>query len=196
VWLPRRAANSSHPAWKSWKSAGLFASCSWEPAPQDQAGAEVITLPFLDTLNLLAERHFQSQWEDGRYINLLRDKVAYTTLTLFNRRIGAIAQPLLHDRPCGLGHDSLYYLQKHAFTIRHGGETSENLLKVYYLKERYPDVRLIINVNPIFCCPGLISEAIYKKVEKEIGIPIVSITYDGTQADKNKVLNPYLYFLK
>jgi transposase len=41
----------------------------------------------------------------------------------------------------------------------------------------------------------LISEAIYKKVEKEIGIPIVSITYDGTQADKNRVLNPYLYFL-
>jgi hypothetical protein len=42
----------------------------------------------------------------------------------------------------------------------------------------------------------LISEAIYKNVEKEIGIPIVSITYDGTQADKNKVVNPYLYFLQ
>ena len=63
-------------------------------------------------------------------------------------------------------------------------------------KEKYPDLKLIINVYPIFCCPGLLSEAIYKKVEKEIGIPIVSITYDGTQADKNKVLNPYLYFLR
>jgi len=52
----------------------------------EKAGAEVITLPFLDSLNLLAEKHFQTQWEDGRYINLLRDKVAYTTLTLFNRK--------------------------------------------------------------------------------------------------------------
>jgi hypothetical protein len=57
-------------------------------------------------------------------------------------------------------------------------------------------LKLIINVYPIFCCPGLISEAIYKKVEKEIGLSIVSIAYDGTQADKNKVLNPYLHFLK
>jgi hypothetical protein len=65
------------------------------------------------------------------------------------------------------------------------------------VKENYPDLRLIINVNPIFWCPGLISEAIYKKVDKDIEVPIVSITYDGTQADKNKnrILNPYLHFL-
>ncbi|MBI5186162.1 MAG: hypothetical protein HZA01_10620 [Nitrospinae bacterium] len=55
-------------------------------------------------------------------------------------------------------------------------------------------MKFIINVNPIFCCPGLISEALYKKLEKEIGIPIVSITYDGTRADKNKALKPYLHF--
>ncbi|MGA1796237.1 MAG: acyl-CoA dehydratase activase [bacterium] len=162
----------------------------------ERAGTEVITVPFLDTLGLLAEKHFQTQWEDGRYIHLLRDKVAFTTLSVFSRKLNAIAQPVLHDRPSGPGRDPLEYLQKHFFSIRHGGETSENLLKVYYLKDNYPDLKLIINVNPIFCCPGLISEAIYKKVEKEIGIPIVSITYDGTQADKNRVLNPYLYFLK
>jgi predicted CoA-substrate-specific enzyme activase len=162
----------------------------------EKKGAEVITLPFLDALNLLKERHFQTQWEDGRYIHLLRDKVAYNMLNVFNRKLNAFAKPILNDRFFGPGHDPLDYLQKHFLTIRHGGETSENFLKVYYLKEKYPDLKLIINVNPIFCCPGLISEAIYKKVEKEIGIPIVSITYDGTQADKNKVLNPYLYFLK
>jgi hypothetical protein len=52
------------------------------------------------------------------------------------------------------------------------------------------------NVNPIFCCPGLISEAIYKKVEVDIDVPIISIMYDGTKADKNKVLKPYLHYLK
>lgn len=161
----------------------------------EKAGAEVVTLPFIDTINLLVEIHFQNQWEHGRYIHLLRDKVAYNMLMVFSRKLNEIALPVLTDRPCGLSHDPVYYLQKHFFTIRHGGETCENLLKVYYLKENYPEMKLIINVNPIFCCPGLISEAIYRKVEKETGIPIVSITYDGTRTDKNKVLNPYLYFI-
>jgi predicted nucleotide-binding protein (sugar kinase/HSP70/actin superfamily) len=162
----------------------------------EKAGAEVITVPFLDTLNLLKKKHFQIQWEDGRYIHLLRDKVVYNMLTIFWRKLNAIAEPILNVRSCGADCAPLDYLQKHFFSIRHGGETSENLLKVYFMSDNYPELKLIINVNPIFCCPGLISEAIYKKVEKEIGISIVSITYDGTQEDKNKVLNPYLYFLK
>ena len=162
----------------------------------EKTGAEAVTVPFIDTLNLLAGIHFQTQWQFGRYFNLLKDTVAHNMLKAFNKRLNAIVTPVIGNRSGGLKHGPLYYLEKHFFTIRHGGETSENLLKVYYLKEHYPDLKLIINVNPIFCCPGLISEAIYKSVEKEIGIPIVSITYDGTQADKNSVLNPYLYFLK
>ena len=53
-------------------------------------------------------------------------------------------------------------------------------------------MKFIVHVYPLFCCPGLISEAIYKKVEKDLAIPIVSIAYDGTQADKNRILEPYL----
>jgi predicted nucleotide-binding protein (sugar kinase/HSP70/actin superfamily) len=162
----------------------------------EKSGAEVVTVPFIDTLNLVVEMHFKNQWQDGRYINLLKDKVAFNIIQVFNRKFKLIIKPIIPHSFNGLRHDPAYYLKKHFLTIKHIGETSENLLKVYYLKENYPDLRLIINVNPIFCCPGLISEAIYKKVEKEIGIPIISITYDGTKTDKNKVLNPYLYFLK
>ncbi len=162
----------------------------------EKNGAEAVTIPFIDTLKLLAQIHFQTQWQYGRYVNLLKDKVAYNMLNAFTRKLNVIAKPLIDNRFGGLEHEPLDYLKKYFFTIRHGGETTENLLKVYFLKENYPDLKLIINVYPIYCCPGLVSDAIYKKVEKEIGIPIVSITYDGTQADKNKVLNPYLYFLK
>jgi predicted nucleotide-binding protein (sugar kinase/HSP70/actin superfamily) len=161
----------------------------------EEIGAEAVTVPFIDTVSLQVDLYFKTQWQNGRYLNLLRDKVAYNMLTAFSKKLNAIASPILHNGSSGLAHDPLSYLQKHSLTIRHAGETSENLLKVYYLKENYPDLRLIINAYPIFCCPGLISEAMYKNVEKEIGVPIVSITYDGTQADKNKVLNPYLYFL-
>jgi predicted nucleotide-binding protein (sugar kinase/HSP70/actin superfamily) len=162
----------------------------------EKAGAEAVTVPFIDTLDLLVAIHLESQKYNGRYINLLRDKTAYHMLKVFNRKLHAIAQPIISDQFIGFDKNITGYLHKHSFTVKHGGETSENLLKVYYLMENYPELKLIVNVNPIFCCPGLISEAIYKKVEKDIGIPIISITYDGTLTDKNKILNPYLYFMK
>ena len=158
----------------------------------EQAGAEAVTLPFIDTVSLLSESHFQSQWLEGSYMDLLRDKVFYNTLNLLSRNLTQLARPFLKDDSCGLRQDSITYLQRHFFSMRHGGETSENLLKVYYLYENYPDLRFIIHVYPLFCCPGLVSEAVYRKVEKDLGIPIVSIAYDGTQADKNRVLKPYL----
>ncbi|MGA1874125.1 MAG: acyl-CoA dehydratase activase [bacterium] len=161
----------------------------------EKAGAEVVTVPFLDGIGLFMQIHFQTQWEDGRYIHLLKDKVSYNMLSVFSRKLSTLAEPILDGHSFGPVRDPMEYLTRHFLSIRHEGETSENLLKVYYLREKYPGLRLMINVNPIFCCPGLISEAIYKKVEKEIGLPIVSITYDGTRKDKNRILNPYLYFL-
>jgi predicted nucleotide-binding protein (sugar kinase/HSP70/actin superfamily) len=161
----------------------------------ERAGAEAVTIPFIDTVGLLASTHFKSLWVDGSYVGLLRDKALYNTFSLFGRNLIKIARPLVKDQECALKHDPVTYLQRHCLSIRHGGETSENLLKVYYLYENYPDLKFIVHVYPLFCCPGLISEAIYKKVEKNLGIPIVSIAYDGTTTDKNKALEPYLHFL-
>ncbi len=115
--------------------------------------------------------------------------------SVFNKRLCAIAKPILNMEMSGLQKDSPAYLNNYGLTLAHGGEKSENLLKVFYLYENYPDLKIIINVNPLFCCPGLVSEAIYKKVEKDIETPIVSIPYDGTQTDKNKSLRPYLHFI-
>ncbi|MBI5375748.1 MAG: hypothetical protein HZA77_09945 [Candidatus Schekmanbacteria bacterium] len=162
----------------------------------EKAGAEAVTVPLVDSINLVVGNHFKIQWTRGWYFELLRDKVAYNTLQLFSKKIISIAAPILQNGTCQLKRDPLEYLIKYGFNVRHGGETAENLLKAYYLYENCSDLKFIVNVNPIFCCPGLISEAIYKKVEKDIGIPIVSITYDGTTSDKNRVLRPYLHFLK
>jgi hypothetical protein len=54
---------------------------------------------------------------------------------------------------------------------------------------------MFVHVNPIFCCPGLVSESLFRAVEKDIGISIISITYDDTTARKNEVLAPYLHYI-
>ena len=112
------------------------------------------------------------------------------------RKYYKIAECVLKD-PFPVLNDKLFEkLDQYNLTLDHDGETVQNVLKVYALLEHYPDLSLFIHVNPIFCCPGLVSESIFKKVEKEIGIPIVSVTYDGTTAQRNHILAPYIHYLR
>ena len=63
----------------------------------ERAGAEAVTIPFIDTMGLLATTYFKSQWLDGSYLGLLRDKALYGALSLFGRKLTKIARPLLKD---------------------------------------------------------------------------------------------------
>jgi hypothetical protein len=65
---------------------------------------------------------------------------------------------------------------------------------VYYIKKYYPDISLFVQTSPAFCCPSLITEAMSRKIEKNTGVPIVSITYDGIGGSKNDVIIPYIKF--
>ena len=64
----------------------------------ERAGAEAVTIPFIDTMDLLVTTYFRSQWLDGSYLGLLRDKALYGTLSLFGRKLTRIARPLLQGR--------------------------------------------------------------------------------------------------
>jgi hypothetical protein len=70
----------------------------------------------------------------------------------------------------------------------------ENILKIFYIKRYYPDVSLFVQTSPAFCCPSLITEAMAKEIENKTGVPVVSITYDGTGGNKNEAIIPYLKF--
>ncbi len=81
-----------------------------------------------------------------------------------------------------------------AFGMRsdHMGESFENLLKIHHLAQVYPDLALFVQASPGFCCPSLVTEAMARTIERLTGIPVVSITYDGTGQYKNDVIAPYL----
>ena len=74
------------------------------------------------------------------------------------------------------------------------GDTIENILKIFYLKKYHPHIALFVQTSPAFCCPALITEAMTREIEHQTGIPIVSITYDGTGGAKNKIIIPYLKY--
>jgi hypothetical protein len=81
-------------------------------------------------------------------------------------------------------------------TPRHTGESMDNLLKIFHLLDRHPDLALFVQTNPAFCCPGLVTEAMAAQIERVTGVPMVSITYDGTSSPKNDLVAPYLRYAR
>jgi hypothetical protein len=74
------------------------------------------------------------------------------------------------------------------------GESYENALKIMHLINRHPDIALFVQTSPAFCCPALVTEALGDAIERIVGVPIVTVTYDGTEGDKNAIVMPYIKF--
>jgi len=161
----------------------------------EKYGAEVVTTPYTYVLRMLTFKHTQLLKNDGRYFTLMRDKLFLDVLEKFENRFFQIANEILHEEFPRFDETVYDSLKKYKLSFKHGGETSQNILKVYSLLNHYPDLAMIIHVNPIFCCPGLVSESMFEKLEKDVGIPIVSIIYDGTTSKRNEVLAPYLHYI-
>ncbi len=83
----------------------------------------------------------------------------------------------------------------HEYGIRHHiiGETTISVSRMlYYIKHRLVDA--VVHVNPIFCCPGVVSSSIFRKIQEDYSIPIIDLFYDGTNKP-NKLIVPHMYYL-
>ena len=78
--------------------------------------------------------------------------------------------------------------------LEHGGESWENVLKIFHILKVHPDISLFVQTNPAFCCPALITEAQDRDIERITGVPIVTLTYDGTGTPINDRIIPYLKY--
>lgn len=158
-------------------------------------GAEVVATPFTYILRMQAVKHHYNLKEEKHYLLMLRDKLLVEVLEKFERRFFQIANEIIQEE-FPVFNDSLFQnLSRYNLSLRHGGETAQNVMKIFSLLHHYPHLKLLVHINPIFCCPGLVSESLFKKIEQDIGIPIVSIIYDGTTTRRNEVLTPYLHYI-
>jgi predicted nucleotide-binding protein (sugar kinase/HSP70/actin superfamily) len=164
-------------------------------AELENYGAEVVTVPFTYVVRLILDRDIRHLWQDGRYLSLVGNKVLAEVLETAERRFYQAARDILHEDFPTFDAAIFGYLKKYHVSLGHGGETAQNILKIFSLLRHYPDIALFIHVNPLFCCPALVSEALFKAIEKDIGIPIVSLIYDGTTAQRNEILAPYLHYI-
>jgi predicted nucleotide-binding protein (sugar kinase/HSP70/actin superfamily) len=71
------------------------------------------------------------------------------------------------------------------------GEMVLNVGKAIYLAKKGADG--IIDISPFTCMNGIVSEAVYPKVSRDLGgIPIRNFYFDGTQSDLDRDLGVYI----
>jgi predicted nucleotide-binding protein (sugar kinase/HSP70/actin superfamily) len=160
----------------------------------EQQGGEVITTPYSSFVQMIAKPYLRKWFIEGHYFNVLSSKAFYATATRLERTYYAYFNQILKEPPQAYDESPQKILSQYNLRIEHSGESMENILKVFYIKRHHPDVSLFVQTSPAFCCPSLITEAMAKEIEQKTGVPVVSITYDGTGGNKNEAIIPYLKF--
>ncbi|MGC9325546.1 MAG: acyl-CoA dehydratase activase [Desulfomonilia bacterium] len=160
----------------------------------EEHGGEVVTTPYSAYMKMIAQPYFRKWMGEGKYIFSLSSRAFLSTLKQFEKRYAVYFESLLGECGHDYGDDVSEILGNFAMIPEHSGESMDNILKTHYIRKYYPDVSLFIQTSPAFCCPALVTEAMARSIEEYTGVPVVSITYDGTCSNKNRVIIPYLYY--
>ncbi|MBW1988529.1 MAG: CoA activase [Deltaproteobacteria bacterium] len=157
----------------------------------EAAGGEAVPLAYSDYLKMASTACFSRWLREGQFKTVLsyRAILALVSLAehLYGRHFKALGANRL-ERPVAL--DKV--LSTYRMRREHAGESLENLIKVHTLVQNDPGIRLFVQASPAFCCPSLVTEAMGADIQKRLGVPVVTITYDGTRAPKNEAIVPYL----
>ncbi len=156
-------------------------------------GGEVVTTPYTEYARVIGRPYLRKWLREGLYKEVVmsapfvfgQDLLELGYRKEFARVLGH--RPVV--KPQGPQED---ILARFHVSMHHTGESFDNLLKIFHLLERYPDLSLFVQTNPAFCCPSLVTEAMAGEIERETGVPVVTVTYDGTASPKNDVVVPYL----
>jgi predicted CoA-substrate-specific enzyme activase len=160
----------------------------------EDAGGEVIITPYNEYAKLISSALFKRWTKELKLPEVVLFKSLLSAMEALEGRyynkLGKYIGKQISSRNPLAEHE----LAQFNIRIEQEGESYENILKIFHIMREYPDVSLFIQTNPAFCCPSLVTEAMGDEIESITGVPVVSITYDGTETPKNDVIIPYLKF--
>jgi predicted CoA-substrate-specific enzyme activase len=158
----------------------------------EDAGGEAITTPYTDYVRLIAESYFH-KWElDGERLKSWGYRSLWHFVDGLGGRCRAWFDHLLDPEPQVPEEDSESFVRRFGLRTEHAGESFDNLLKIFHLTRAHPELALFVQASPAFCCPSMVTEAMAREIERATGVPVVSITYDGTGQYRNDLIVPYI----
>jgi len=157
-------------------------------------GGEAITTPYSNYGKMIASSYFRKWFNEGKYLDVLSYRTLLVTMTQMEKAYFRIFNRVLGEEEHEYTDNPEEILAQYNISVENTGESMDNILKIHYLRKHYPDIALFVQASPALCCASLITEAMRQDVERRTGVPVVSITYDGTGGFKNEVIIPYLKF--
>ncbi|MDF1576267.1 MAG: acyl-CoA dehydratase activase [Bacteroidales bacterium] len=158
----------------------------------EEAGGEALITPYHDYTKITIENMFRRAQERGEYMETRVNRALLYVVKYmderyykpFIRHLGPppVIKPKLLEKK----------LEHFHIDLLHGGESYDNILKIFYLKENYPELSLFVQTNPSYCCPALVTEAMTLRIRELTGVSIVTLTYDGTSDQRNDAIVPYI----
>lgn len=117
----------------------------------------------------------------------------FNTMTAYEHKFEQIFEGILDDEFEPSLIECRALMKEFGFDNFIAGETTVSLGRLlYYIKHRIVDA--VIHVNPVFCCPGVISSSLFRKIQEKYKIPIIDLFYDGTNKP-NKMVGPHMFYL-
>ncbi len=160
----------------------------------EDAGGEVLVTPYNDYAKIISGALFKRWAKEMRLPEVIIFKSLLAAMELLEGRyhsyLGKYIGKQINSRNPMMEKE----LAQFNIRVEQEGESSENILKIFRIMKEHPDVSLFVQTNPAFCCPALVTEAMSKEIENLTGVPVLTITYDGTEAPKNDIIIPYLKF--
>jgi predicted CoA-substrate-specific enzyme activase len=160
----------------------------------EACGGEAITTPYTDYVKMISKAYFRRWFMEGNYFELLSGEALLVTMNRLEKRYYRMFEEVLREPQPVFDASPADILAEYGVRLEHTGESMDNLLKIFYLTREHPDLAVFVQTSPAFCCPSLVTEAMAARIEAVTGVPVVSITYDGTGGLKNDALIPYLTY--
>ncbi|NOX32555.1 MAG: CoA activase [Deltaproteobacteria bacterium] len=158
----------------------------------EENGGEVITTPYYKYIKIIANSYFKKWFKEGKYLSLISNKALLVAMQAMEKKYYKYFEPVLSKSAFEVKESYENILSEYGILQEHTGESMDNILKIHHIIHENPDLKLLVQTNPAFCCPGLITEAMAQKLEAKLNVPIVSITYDVSGGNKNKAIIPFL----
>jgi predicted CoA-substrate-specific enzyme activase len=158
------------------------------------AGGEAITTPYTDYVRIIAAPYFRKWQRAGLWGHALSFRALWLFVDLFGRGVRRPFARFLDPEPRFDNRDSERFVAAFGLRDENEGESFDNLLKIHHLARAHPALALFVQASPAFCCPSLVTEGMGRDIERLTGVPVVSVTYDGTGAYMNDVIVPYVKY--
>jgi len=160
----------------------------------EENGGEAVVTPYSSYLKMIASPYLKKWFREGLYLNVLSSKAILAAVYRMEKTYAKVFSRILPNPDPDYSGSPEKILKQYDIRNENTGESIESVLKIAYLLEQYPDISLFVQTIPAFCCPSLVTEAMADRIERKTGVPIVSITYDGTGGNKNDAIVPYLKY--